>query len=101
MWLADSPLHAVLRIRGEVDSGPVMTHQEFTPYENALPFLDQLARDTGGPVQPVIMAWERPGPWVYPDSFPPTGGAQSLRRFTTAARDRGGGWGRTATARNG
>ncbi len=88
-WLVDSPLHIVMRIQGEVDAGPTHTHREFTPYENALPLLDRVAEQVGGPLAPVIMSWERPGPWVYPDCFPPAGGAESLKAFTEAARERG------------
>lgn len=89
VWLLDSPLHTVLRIRGEVDSGPAESHDEFTPYENALPLLDRLANNVDAPLLPVLMAWERPGPWVYPDCFPPAGGEESLRNFVAGARDRG------------
>ncbi len=88
-WLAKAPLHIVMRIQGELDEGPTQTHPEFTPFENALPLLDRVAERIGGPLAPVIMSWERPGPWVYPDCFPPVGGADSLRYFSSAARERG------------
>jgi hypothetical protein len=88
-WLTDSPLHIVMRKQGEVDAGPTHTHAEFTPYESALPLLDRVAERVGGPLVPVIMGWERPGPWIYPDCFPPAGGAASLKAFTAAARERG------------
>lgn len=88
-WLADAPLHIVMRIQGEVDAGPTHTHPEFTPFENAVPLLERVADRLGGSLVPVIMSWERPGPWVYPDCFPPAGGAESLRAFTGAARERG------------
>ena len=35
------------------------------------------------------MAWERGGPWVYPDCFPPVGGDESMTRFCAMARQRG------------
>jgi len=38
---------------------------------------------------PVLMAWERPGPWIYPDCFPPVGGDAALHEFTEQARQRG------------
>jgi hypothetical protein len=87
-WLLDSPLHIILRIQGELDAGPAAPHPEFVPYENALPLLDRLAERVDAPVTPIIMSWERPGPWVYPDSFPVAGGDDSLRAFTAAARTR-------------
>jgi hypothetical protein len=88
-WLLDSPFHAVMRIQGELDAGPTGPHPEFTPYENALPLLDAVAARLDSRLVPIVMAWERPGPWVYPDCFPPVGGEESLRRFTAAARERG------------
>lgn len=88
-WLVDAPLHTVLRARGEVDSGPAEIHDEFIPYPNAIPLLDRLADAVKAPLLPVLMAWERPGPWVYPDCFPPAGGEDSLRAFVDATRSRG------------
>jgi hypothetical protein len=88
-WLLDSPLHVILRIQGELDAGPAAPHPEFVPYENALPLLDRLAQQVDAPLTPVIMSWERPGPWVYPDSFPVAGGDHALEAFTAAARTRG------------
>ena len=88
-WLLDSPFHVVMRIQGELDAGPTGLHPEFTPYERALPLLDAVAAGLDSPLVPIVMAWERPGPWVYPDSFPPAGGAASLARFAAAARERG------------
>ncbi|MDP9380865.1 MAG: DUF6259 domain-containing protein [Chloroflexota bacterium] len=88
-WLLDSPLHVILRIQGELDQGPAEPHPEFTPYENALPFLDELSARVDAPLVPVIMSWEQPGPWVYPNSFPVAGGDDSLIAFTRQARERG------------
>jgi hypothetical protein len=88
-WLADSPFHVAMRVQGELDAGPTGTHAEFTPFENALPLLDAAAARLDSALVPVLMAWERAGPWVYPDCFPPVGGADSLVRFAAAARARG------------
>ena len=88
-WLLDSPPHVVLRIQGELDLGPTVPNEAFLPYPKAIPLLDALSERIGAPVAPVIMAWERAGPWVYPECFPPVGGEQSLREFTRMARERG------------
>src|SRR5258708_1571016 len=69
--------------------GPAAPNAAFVPYERLLPALDALAEATGGPVMPIPMAWEREGPWVYPESLPPVGGAASFAGFTAAARARG------------
>ena len=85
-WLLDSPPHVILRIQGELDIGPTQPNEEFLPYAKAVPLLDALAKRIEAPLVPVIMSWERPGPWIYPDCFPPAGGFGSLREFTELAR---------------
>jgi hypothetical protein len=88
-WLLDSPLHVVLRTQGQIDPGPAAPNPEFIPYENSLPLLENLSDKVDAPLVPIIMSWENPGPWVYPESFPVAGGDDSLRSFTEAARSRG------------
>jgi len=88
-WLLDSPPHITLRVQGYVDDGPAPPIQEFLPYEKCLPLLEQVARGVEAPLVAVLMSWERGGPWVYPDCFPPVGGEESLARFVALARERG------------
>ena len=71
----------IIRAAGVVDeAGPATPNEAFVPYERSLPALDALAAATGGPVMPIVMAWEREGPWVYPDALPPVGGSCLTRR---------------------
>lgn len=88
-WLLDSPPHIILRIQGELDFGPTLPNEQFLPYPKMVPLLDQLALRLQAPLVPVIMSWERPGPWIYPDCFPPAGGEAALKEFCTQARQRG------------
>ncbi|MGJ6981554.1 DUF6259 domain-containing protein [Aestuariimicrobium soli] len=88
-WLLDSPIHVVLRACGTDDAAPTDPNAEVVPYENALPALDAIAEATGSPVLPILMSWEGPGPWVYPESFPPVAGEASLRAFADQVRARG------------
>jgi hypothetical protein len=85
-WLLDSPMHTILRIQGEIDQGPAPVNPEFVPYENAVLLIKRLSERVDAPVLPILMSWEGPGPWVYPESFPPAGGADSLKGFTAAMR---------------
>jgi hypothetical protein len=87
-WLLDSPLHVILRAQGELDTGPASPNPEVVPYTNALPMLDTLSESVDAPLLPVVMSWEGPGPWVYPESFPVAGGDDAMRAFTGAARAR-------------
>ncbi len=88
-WLLDSPPHIIVRIQGQLDIGPADPNAEFLPYRKVIPLLESVSRSVNSAVVPVIMSWERPGPWIYPDCFPPAGGEESLREFTQMARERG------------
>jgi hypothetical protein len=88
-WLLDSPPHIILRMQGELDVGPTTPNHAFLPYAKAIPMLEEVAQRAGAPLVPVIMSWERPGPWIYPDCFPPVGGEKSLREFVQLAWERG------------
>jgi hypothetical protein len=88
-WLLDSPPHITIRLQGYVDDGKAPLVQEFLPYEKCVPLLAQVADRVGSPLVAVLMSWERGGPWVYPDCFPPVGGDASLTRFCHLARERG------------
>ena len=88
-WLLDSPPHLTIRLQGYLDDGKAPPIQEFLPYEKCVPLLAQVAARVGSPVVAVLMSWERGGPWVYPDCFPPVGGDASLTAFCRQARERG------------
>ena len=88
-WLLDSPPHIILRMQGILDAGPTQPIAEFLPYAKCIPLLENLSQRIEAPLVPVIMSWERPGPWIYPDCFPPIGGSDSLREFSDLARKRG------------
>ena len=88
-WLLDSPPHIIVRIQGQLDTGPADPNPEFLPYPKTMPLLQAVSEHIQSPVVAVIMSWERPGPWIYPDCFPPAGGAPSLREFTRLARAKG------------
>jgi hypothetical protein len=87
-WLLESPPHIILRIQGELDDGPTEPNEEFLPYPKCVPLLERLSNRINAPLVPVIMSWERPGPWIYPDCFPPAGGEESLSEFSELARER-------------
>ncbi len=88
-WLLDSPVYVTIRPQSYDDDTSTLKIKEFLPYEKCIPLLDQIAQGTQTPVCAVLMGWERPGSWIYPDSFPPVGGEQSLVGFIALARQRG------------
>ena len=87
-WLLDSPPHIIVRIQGELDLGPADPNPQFLPYPKIVPLLEKISEHAGSPLVAVIMSWERPGPWIYPDCFPPAGGDESLKEFTKLAWER-------------
>ena len=88
-WLHQSPPFLVVRIQGELDSGPAVPNEAFLPYRKVIPLLEAASKRLNSPVVPVLMAWEKHGPWIYPDSLPPIGGAESFAEFCTLAKARG------------
>jgi hypothetical protein len=88
-WLLDSPPHIIVRIQGELDFGPGGPNQEFLPYPKIVPLLEKISKRIDSPLVAVIMSWERPGPWIYPDCFPPAGGDESLSEFTGQMKNLG------------
>jgi hypothetical protein len=88
-WLLDSPPHIIVRMQGQLDAGPGEPNRQFLPYRKIVPLLENISQKIEAPVVAVIMSWERPGPWIYPDCFPPVGGDESVREFTAMMRKRG------------
>ncbi len=88
-WLLDSPPHIIIRMQGQVDHGPTEPNRQFLPYSKLVPLLENISKQIDAPLVGVVMSWERPGPWVYPNSLPPVGGDESLQEFTELARARG------------
>lgn len=43
----------------------------------------------GGPVTFMLMGWEKQGPWVTPDYFPPHGGNDAFRKATAQLHEKG------------
>jgi hypothetical protein len=87
--LLDSPPHITIRVQGYVDEGPARPIEEFLPYEKSIPLLEEIACRVESSLVPIVMSWERAGPWIYPDCFPPIAGDEALARFIGMANERG------------
>lgn len=89
-WMADSPIGITFPMRGQCDwDGPAKINPEYTPATNALPYLEKLAAKLESPLMPIVFNWERGGPWVQPDAFPPVGGEAAMREFMAHAKENG------------
>lgn len=85
-WIMDSPPHIIVRLQGELDIGPTEPKEEFLPYIKIIPLLKRISEYVQSPLAAILMSWERPGPWIYPDCFPPVGGEESMKEFASEAR---------------
>lgn len=79
-WYNDSPLVVTYPVQGIHDMDPSGPNRLF-PYNNALPYLDEIGEATGSRIMSVLMHWEGTAPWAPPYVWPPIGGADMLADF--------------------
>ena len=70
---------------GNITSKP----NRLLPYENALPYIEKLAKGFGTRVMVLLMRWDHNGPWIPPFYWPPVGGAESFRKFRDTLHQQG------------
>jgi hypothetical protein len=81
-WLLQPLVGVTFPMRGQGDwDPPAAVNPEYTPATNALPYLEKLAKDFNAPLLPIVFNWERAGPWVQPEAFPPVGGEEAMKKF--------------------
>lgn len=79
-WYSDSPLVVTYPVQGIHDTDPSGPNRLF-PYNNALPYLEEIGKATGSRIMSVLMHWEGTAPWAPPYVWPPVGGAEMLADF--------------------
>lgn len=79
-WYSDSPLVVTYPVQGIHDTDPSGPNRLF-PYNNALPYLDEIGKATDSRIMSVLMHWEGTAPWAPPYVWPPLGGAEMLADF--------------------
>ena len=87
-WYSDAPLVVTYPVQGihdMDDSGP----NRLFPYQNALPYLDEISKATNSRIMSLLMHWEGTAPWAPPYVWPPLGGSELLARFGKELHDRG------------
>lgn len=84
-WYSDLPLVAIYPVRGKRDTGDMSPNKKFFPYENAVPFLSDLASETDSRVMALLMHWEGTAPWSPPYCYPPYGGEDIFETFLKKA----------------
>lgn len=79
-WYTDSPLVVTYPVQGIHDMDPSGPNRLF-PYNNALPYLDDIAEKTGSRIMVPLMHWEGTAPWAPPYVWPPLGGEEMFKEF--------------------
>ena len=79
-WYCDSPLIVTYPVQGIHDTDSSGPNRLF-PYNNALPYLEEIGEATGSRIMSVLMHWEGTAPWAPPYVWPPIGGAKMLGCF--------------------
>ncbi len=82
-WYAESPIVVTYPIRGKFDTDR-MDPNCYYPYENAMPYLREIAQQTQSPVMTLLMHWEGSAPWAPPYVWPPYGGEEQFAKFIDA-----------------
>lgn len=87
-WYQDSPLVVTYPIRGWHDTDE-MSPNPLYPYTQALPLLDQIAKEAESRLLVLLMHWEGTAPWAPPIVWPPYGGEEPFFAFQKELKDRG------------
>lgn len=88
-WLGESPITVVYPVRGQLHFGDMTPNAEYFPFANALPIMDRLAGELGGPLLALPMQWEGTAPWAPPYVWPPLGGEDGFVELVRGLHERG------------
>lgn len=85
-WYLSSPIVAPYPIRGKFDTDKMIPNH-FYPYENALPILNEVSKETNSQIMALLMHWEGTAPWAPPYVYPPFGGEKTFTSFVKKAHE--------------
>lgn len=80
-WYHESPVVLTYPIVGTKDMDKDMKPGGLYPYTNALPVVDDYAKQTESPIMVLLMQWESTAPWAPPYVWPPYGDINNFATF--------------------
>lgn len=87
-WYEDSPLIVAYPVRGIHDMDE-MTPNALFPYMQAMPIIEEIARETQTRIMVLLMHWEGTAPWAPPYVWPPYGGEENFNEFLNKLHEKG------------
>jgi hypothetical protein len=80
-WWLESPVVTSFPVRCIIDSDSALINKDYYPLPKSISLLKKISKVIDSTLVPVIYQWEKSGPWVQPDCFPPIGGEKEFIDF--------------------
>jgi hypothetical protein len=83
-WLREMPFFYTMTVRGQTAENKTALRYDMIAEQS-----EGYAKLLRSPVCAMVMSWEKDGPWVTPDYFPPVGGDEPFQTLMTRLRAAG------------